>query len=122
MTAERFAECMAARDFAGIEACLDPGVRFRALTPNHTWGHFGAASAINTIQNWFEDVDFGELIDVRAEPVGDRVRVGYRLRLHNHNGWHVMEQQAFCVMSDDRIADISIICNGNQPDSAESKG
>lgn len=119
VTVERFAECIAARDLPGIASCLAPGVRFRALTPNHTWAHFGVASAINTIQNWFEDVDAGELVDVDAQQVGDKIRVGYRLRLHDHEGWHQMEQQAFCVVTDDRISDISIICSGNQPESAE---
>ena len=113
---EGFAEAIAAQDLESLAWCLHPDVRFRALTPNHTFGHFGSDSAIATIQGWFDNVSILELIGSGIEPIGDRVRVSFRFRLFADGIWSVMEQQAFCTIDEGVVTDISLICSGRLPE------
>jgi hypothetical protein len=113
---EGFAEAIAAQDLESLAWCLHPDVRFRALTPNHTFGHFGSDSAIATIQGWFADVSILELVGSGIEPIGDRVRVSFRFRLFADGLWSVMEQQAFCTIDEGVVTDISLICSGRRPE------
>jgi hypothetical protein len=113
---EGFAEAIAAQDLESLAWCLHPDVRFRALTPNHTFGHFGSDSAITTIQGWFDDVSILELVSSEVEPVGDRVRVAYRFRVLADGVWSVIEQQAFCTIDEGVVTDVSLVCSGRRPE------
>ena len=110
-----FAKAIAARDFDGLAWCLHPDVRFRALTPHHTFGLFGSDSAIATFEGWLNDVYHVELVSSEVAPIGDRVRVSYRFNVLAEEGWMVMEQQAYCAIEDGLVTDISLVCSGRRP-------
>lgn len=114
--AEGFVEALANRDYVAIAASMTDDVRFRALTPNHTFGHFGSMSAIETIRGWVDECTEFQLLESDVEPIGDRFRLRYRFRLQDADGWHVMEQHAYCAIADHRISDISIVCSGFRPE------
>lgn len=112
---ERFVAAVAARDFDRLHACFDPDLRFRALTPNHVWAHFGVASAVTSIRAWFGDARRLELIDSRIERVGDRLSLSYLLRVQETDVWALCEQRAYCITAGGAISDISLICSGFRP-------
>jgi hypothetical protein len=109
-------EAIAARDFGALAGCFHPEVRFRALTPGDTFGHFGAVSAVATVKRWYGDASIIELVSKEIEPIGDeRIRVGYRLRALKDNGWKAVEQQGYCTLIDGLVADICLVCSGFHP-------
>jgi hypothetical protein len=110
-----FAEAIAAQEFDSLARYFHPKVRFRALTPNSTFGHVGSESAIATVKNWFGDASEIRLVSSEIEPVSNRVRLAYRFRVFEDNAWNVVEQQAYCTVSDGLVTDISIVCSGFCP-------
>jgi hypothetical protein len=109
-------EAIAARDFNALAGCFHPEVRFRALTPNNTFGHFGAVSAVATVKGWYGDASIIELVSKEIEPIGsERIRLGYRLRVLKDHTWKVVEQQGYCTLGNGLVADISLVCSGFQP-------
>lgn len=111
-----FVAAVAAQDFAGLHSCFDPNVRFRALTPSHVWAHFGAASAVATIRDWFGDAQRMDLMASRIEHVGDRLSLSYLLRVQETDVRELCEQRAYRITAGDRISDISMICSGFRPE------
>jgi hypothetical protein len=109
------AATIARQDFAGLADHVHPRVRFRALTPNNTFGLFGASAATETMQNWFGDASTIEVQADETEPIVDRVRLSYRFKLQEDGVWKVVEQQAMCQVEDGLITDISIVCSGFRP-------
>ena len=109
------AATIARQDFAALAGHFHPRVRFRALTPNNTFGLFGATAATETMQNWFGDATAIELIADEIEPIVDRVRLSYRFKLLEDGVWKIVEQQAMCLVEDALITDISIVCSGFRP-------
>ena len=67
----RFVEAIAAKDESAIAACLAPGVEFRALLPPGLRERTGAEDAAALVAGWFADSTELELIESRAEEVGD---------------------------------------------------
>ncbi len=61
-----------------MEALFDPDVRFRELTPNHTWGMYGAPWAIETMRGWFGEQDDVTFLESEAGLIGARVSLSYR--------------------------------------------
>lgn len=45
----------------------------------------------------------------------DRQRVGYRLRVRNDDGLHLVEQQAYLSERDGRIGWLRVMCAGYRP-------
>lgn len=110
-----FLEALTSRDFDGVEASLDPNVRFRGLLPGGLRELSGAAAVTDQLRSWFEQPDAFEVEGSGAEDVADRLRIGYRFRLHDERGWMIIEQQAFCDSDDGRIERIDLVCSGFRP-------
>ena len=110
-----FVPAIAAQDFDGLANQFHPRIRFRALTPNSTFGLFGSTAASDTLRDWFGDATVLELLASEAAPVVDRVRLSYRFRVQEAGIWKIVEQQAMCVVDDGLITDISIVCSGFRP-------
>lgn len=47
--------------------------------------------------------------------VGNRTRIGYRLRVANPGGTYIVEQQAFCNLTDGKITWLRVLCSGFVP-------
>jgi TusA-related sulfurtransferase len=110
-----FLAALTSRDFAGVQASLDPDIRFRGLLPGGLRELSGAAAVTDQLRSWFEKSDVFEVVRSGAEGMADRLRISYRFRLHDEEGWTVIEQVAFCDADDGRIEQIDLVCSGFRP-------
>ena len=114
--AEAFAHAVAAKDTARLTALLHPEVDFRGMTPGRVWEADGPGDVLAAIATWFEDGDVIEGIDaLETDAFADRERAGYRLRVRNADGLHLVEQQAYLSMREGRIGWLRIMCAGYRP-------
>jgi hypothetical protein len=115
---QRFAAAVAAKDVTALESILRPEVDFRGLTPGREWSAASSAEFIQQVLlgSWFEPSDeIQELVAVQTGTVADTQRVGYRLRVHNADGEHLVEQQAYYRERDGQIGWLRILCSGYRP-------
>lgn len=121
-TGQRFLTAFANRDFAQIEACFHPEARFRALIPPGVREAADAIEATNHLREWFGGADHFELLSSEVGSVVDRLHVTYRLRLHDADGWQLVEQQAYCWVQDGRIVAMDLLCSGFRPEHVPANG
>jgi hypothetical protein len=116
-----FARAVAAKDHARIRELLDPALDFRAMTPNRIWDASDVDGVVDALSTWFDDGDDIRALDaLEADSFADRERVGYRLRIVNPDGEHLVEQQAYLSPSaDGRIGWLRIMCSGYRPVTSE---
>jgi hypothetical protein len=111
-----FARAVAAKDHDQVRALLHPDLDFRAMTPKRIWEADGPEDVITALQTWFDDGDAIEGIEVLdSDTFADRERVGYRLRVRNDEGLHLVEQQAYLSPREGRIGWLRIMCAGYRP-------
>jgi hypothetical protein len=114
--ARAFGEAVAAKDADGVRALLHPDLDFREMTPGKVWEAAGPEDVLFALGQWFEDSDVIEdLEQIDTDSFADRARVGYRLRVSNPDGRHLVEQQAFVGERDGRIGWLRIMCAGYRP-------
>lgn len=113
---EGFARAVAAKDHRRLLDLLHPDVDFRGMTPGRVWDAPGVDGVLQAVDQWFEDSD--EIVGVpkiEVDSFADRQRVGYRFHVHNADGEHVVEQQAYLSERDGRIGWLRIMCSGYRP-------
>jgi TusA-related sulfurtransferase len=118
-----FLDALAAREFTAARSLLADHVRFRMLLPGGLATEPHADGAIARFIGWFADAD---RFDVEASSAGEvegRAVVTYRFRLHDADGWQVIEQHLMLdVDADGRVEAIELLCSGfrriaaNEPD------
>jgi len=114
--AEDFARAVAAKDHDRVRALLHPDLDFRAMTPKRIWEASGPEDVVDALKLWFEDSDHVEALDaLEVDAFADRERVGYRLRIRNGDGEHLVEQQAYLSEREGRIGWLRIMCSGYRP-------
>ena len=115
---EAFAGAVAAKDRAALLGLLAPDVEFRGLTPGRSWTADDAVTAVDEIVlgSWFTVTDDIQALEaVETAEVGDRLRVGYRMRIRAEGEVTVCEQQAYYMLADDRINWLRVLCSGFRP-------
>ena len=113
---EPLASAIAAKDHAAVRELLHPELDFRAMTPNRIWEATDADAVISALELWFGATDEITGIDLmETDAFADRERVGYRLRVTNTDGEHLVEQQAYLSPLDGRIGWLRIMCAGYRP-------
>jgi hypothetical protein len=111
-----FARAVAAKDHARVRELLHPDVDFRGMTPRRLWEAEGPEDVLAALAQWFEDEDVIAGVDaLETDAFADRQRVGYRLRVRNGDGLHLVEQQAYLSERDGRIGWLRIMCAGYRP-------
>jgi hypothetical protein len=112
-----FAYALAAKDTAALVGLLHPAIDFRGMTPRRIWEGDDPETIVGEVfYSWFEPSDEIERVEhVETDRVGDRERVGYRFRVRNPDGDHVVEQQAYLVERDGRIGWLRVMCSGFCP-------
>ncbi len=110
---EALLAALTGRDFADLEACFQPDVRFRALIPPGVRDTMDAKSAAH-FRRWFGDVDELTLQQGHVRTVVDRLYVSYRLLVVDSDGHRIVEQQAYCDVEDGSIARMDLLCSGIQ--------
>jgi hypothetical protein len=114
---EAFLEALANRDFEALRACLQQDVSFRALVPSGIRQATEASGTANRLRLWFGEADRFEMLRSEIGQVADRLSITYRLRLHDPDGWQVIEQRLYCNVGDDgRISKFDLLCSGFLPD------
>lgn len=109
---ETFIAALVGRDFAALEDCFHPEVHFRALIPPGIREATTAAGGVEHMRRWFADADHHELLRSAVETVADRLHVAYRFKVHDADGWQIIEQQAFADVREGRITHIDLLCTG----------
>jgi hypothetical protein len=113
---EDFARAVAAKNHDRIRQLLHPELDFRAMTPSRIWEAASPEDVVSALCFWFDDGDNIEGLDaVETDAFADRERVGYRLRVNNADGAHVVEQQAYYSERDGQIGWLRIMCSGYRP-------
>ena len=111
-----FARAVATKDEAGLRELLHPGVDFRGMTPSRIWEGAGPEDVLAVLGAWFEETDVIEAVEsVETDSFADRQRVGYRFRVRNGDGLHLVEQQAYLSEREGRIGWLRIMCAGFRP-------
>lgn len=95
---------------------LEPDVDFCGLTPRRVWNAADSDEVLAVLGTWFDADDTIEGVDlVQSDAFADRQRVGYRMRVRNADGLHLVEQQAYLSERDGRIGWLRILCSGYRP-------
>jgi len=112
-----FARALAAKDRAAMRELIHPEIEFCGLTPNRAWEAKDRDHLISILlDSWFEDDDEIEAVEsVESDSVADRERVGYRFRVKNSDGRHLVEQQAYLADLDGQISWMRVVCSGFRP-------
>jgi hypothetical protein len=110
---EQFARAVATKDHERVTQLLHPALDFRGMTPGRVWDAEGPEDVVRALRLWFADSDVIEGVDaLETDSFADRERVGYRLRVRNDEGNHLVEQQAYLSVSEGRIVWMRIMCSG----------
>jgi len=108
-----FLDALAARRFTAARSLLADHVRFRMLLPSGLKTEADADATIGRFIGWFADGDPFEVEASSAGEVEGRAAVTYRFRLHDADGWQVIEQHLMLdVDADGRVKAIDLLCSG----------
>jgi TusA-related sulfurtransferase len=111
-----FVNALADRDFERFRAAIADDVRFRLLLPKGPQAHSGVAETVESFIRWYGDVDELHLESSSVETVAGRLVLTYRFRLHDEDGWQVIEQHVVAdVAPDGRLEKIDLLCSGFLP-------
>ena len=108
---EAFLQALANRDFEALRACLQQDVSFRALVPPGVRQATDASGTVNRLRLWFGEADSYEMLWAEIGQVAHRLSITYRIRLHDSDGWQVIEQRLYCDVGDDgRLSTLDLLC------------
>lgn len=112
---QMYLDALARRDFGQIEKLLHPQVRFRALVPPAMREGTTAEETLSWLRRWFETVEVFTLTQSSVDQVVDRLYMAYRARVHNQNGWQEIAQHLYCIVEQETIIDMALLCSGFRP-------
>jgi TusA-related sulfurtransferase len=108
-----FLDALTARRFTAARSLLADHVRFRMLLPGGLKTEADAEATIGRFIGWFADADPFEVEASSTGEVEGRAAVTYRFRLHDADGWQVIEQHLMLdVDADGRVEAIDLLCSG----------
>jgi hypothetical protein len=113
----RFVRALAAKDRVALVALLDPQIEFRGLTPSRSWEASTPEEVCEIVfGSWFEPGDhIRETLEAGTEPIVDRERLHYRLRVESEGADHLVEQEGYYDVVGGKIARMSLLCSGFRP-------
>jgi hypothetical protein len=111
----RFVQALSGQNWSDLERLFQPSAKFRALIPPGLREASGGVEASGHFRQWFGKADALELTGFTVEPLADKLRIAYRLRLHQDR-WYRVEQQIFCLVTGDRIEKMDLLCSGFRPE------
>jgi SnoaL-like domain len=115
---ERLLAAITARDYDTIADCFADGGRFDVLTPHQLRRHATPAAAADRYRYWLDKLDGFEMLEQRAVPIADRLRIRYLFRGRDPGaGWQLNEHTAYAAVEDGRIASMTLTCAGFRPTS-----
>jgi TusA-related sulfurtransferase len=106
-------DALTAREFTSARSLLADHVRFRMLLPSGSATEVAVDATIGRFVGWFADADHFEIEASSADEVEGRAVLTYRFRLHDTDGWHVIEQHLMLdVDAGGRVEAIDLLCSG----------
>ena len=117
---EDFIIALSDRSSEGLEACLHPEVRMRALVPPGFQEHEGRSAVVARLNSWFETAESIQVLEKHVYRIADRLHIRYRFRERYSDGEsEIIEQDAYCDLRDGQIAAIDLLCSGHRPESRD---
>lgn len=108
---DRWAAALRAADFAGLGRCLAPDVRIRAVLPSRFADASGRDEAVALLWDWLGGERGFAVLAASSGMVGDVLRLDYRVRIAGPEP-RLMEQNGYCRVAADGIADLRLVCSG----------
>ncbi len=108
----RWLAAFSTRDFDALERLLDPEVRFRGLIPRGLREATGAVDAVRYVRTWFGDCDAFAVRSAAVDVVADRVKVDYRVDVHEDGAWSTVDQTLYGEARDGRFIALDVLCSG----------
>lgn len=108
-------EAFAQRDFDRFAGLLEPAVAFRALTPPGLREASDPGGVIGRIRGWFGPSDVFAIRSSGIDLVADRVRITYRVDVHEDGAWLTVDQTLFAAAGDSGFSAIDLLCSGFRP-------
>jgi hypothetical protein len=108
----RWLAAFSTRDFDALEGLLDPEVRFRALVPRGLREATGPVDAVRWVRLWFGDSDVFAIRSAAVEVVADKVKVDYRVDVHEEDAWSTVDQTLYGAARDGRFVTLDVLCSG----------
>jgi TusA-related sulfurtransferase len=109
---DEFIQALTNRDFDELLALFSSPLRFRAMVPRGIREANQPSGAVAWYRRWFEEADSFDMQDSSVDLVVDRLSMNYRIRMHDEDGWQVIEQKAFCRLQAGQIQDMALVCSG----------
>jgi hypothetical protein len=111
-----FVDALAAHDFDGLAAALDPDATMSALLPRGFVEWHGAGEICAAFAKWFGNVDEFEVADAAIGQVGALLQLRWRVRLQGERFGAepmIVEQYAYATCgANARIDRIRLLCSG----------
>jgi tRNA 2-thiouridine synthesizing protein A len=121
-TLERMIDALESRDLTVLEGVFAEHVQLRASLPQRDVQRSGRAEAAALMVGWFTDATDIARVYGAVDTVGDVWHAGYRFTLREAGADLVVEQHAYCRISDGLIASVRVMCSGFRPAGVEDAG
>jgi hypothetical protein len=115
---EQIMMCVSARDFDRLADRFHPQVICRVLIPAGLVTPLDVPSLMSKFGQWFGEADDFNIESSQITQVGDRLHVGYRIRLRDGGLWYLVEQQTYSQLEGDSITRFDLLCSGFRLDNA----
>jgi TusA-related sulfurtransferase len=112
---QAYLAALAERDFERIEKLLHPHLRFRGLVPHTTREGASAEEALSWYRRWFGDAEDFTLTQCSTGQVVDRLSIAYQAHIRSQDGWQIVAQHLYCIVEQELIVDIALLCSGFRP-------
>ncbi len=118
---DAFVKAIAARDFEGMLSAVADDVRFRLMLPSGPKAEVGATEVVGSFVDWYAAADELRLESSSVETIANRLVMSYRFRIHDADGWQLIEQHLVAdVAEDGRLETIDLLCSGFLSDPEEA--
>lgn len=111
----RFLDALERHDFAALRSCFADDLWFRALLPKKLVEASTGDETAAVYAAWFAEASDVQWVDSEHRALPGREHLRYRWRLKPDwaaEQWHVVEQSGYCMVQDDRIRRLDIVCTG----------
>ena len=116
---QTYLDALAERDFERIEKLLHPNIRFRGLIPRAEREESTAQEAVSWLRCWFETAEVFIVTQYSIDQVIDRLHIAYRVLIRVQDVWQEFAQQIYCIVENELIVDMALLCSGFRPLPAE---
>lgn len=109
---EQFMLCLRERDFDRLVGPFHPQVTCRLLIPSGLLTPVSAPTLMRYFRQWFGEADHFNIEGSHITRVGDRLHIGYHIRLREGGLWYLVEQQTYSQLDGDKITRFDLLCSG----------